>query len=54
MTISNDFPARDELMELIQAYLVKWPRLTNTVERKMRGLGPGTIEHLKRRELWPY
>lgn len=54
VTIAKDFPARKELMALIDAHVRVWPAMKNTVERQMLRLKPKTKEHLRRRGLWPY
>ncbi len=51
VTISEDFPAKKELMALIRAYIRVWPSVKSQVELAMRQLPPRTKAHLRRRDL---
>lgn len=53
LTISNEFPAHEELLGLLKACVVAWPHVGSKVEHAMAQLSARTKEHLRRRGLMP-
>lgn len=51
ITVAADFPAREELLELLKAYVQAWPAIRDAVGDAMRRLPPKTQAHLKKRGL---
>jgi len=51
VTIADDFPAKAELMELLQACMRNWPDLAERIKSAYDTLPARTKEHLKRRRL---
>ncbi len=53
MTVSCEFPARDELNTLLRAYASVWPDLADRVRWTIAHVSPRTREHLRRRNIVP-
>lgn len=53
LTIAENFPAREELIALLKAYLKAFPAVKNAVDDAMNKIEPRTKEHLRRRGLIP-
>lgn len=53
LTIAENFPARNELIALLEAYLKAFPAVKSAVDDAMNKLEPRTKEHLRRRGLVP-
>ncbi len=51
VTIADDFPARQELLDLLKACAKAWPQIGKSVEVQMRALHPRTKAHLQKRGL---
>ena len=51
VTVADDFPARDELMDLLKACVEAWPAIGASVNAAMNALTPKTKAHLKKRGL---
>ena len=51
VTISDNFPAKKELLALLKACAKAWPEIGTRVESQMSRLAPRTKEHLRRRGL---
>ncbi len=53
VTIADGFPARQELLELLQACTAAWPTVGNKFAEAVNRLNPRTREQLRRRGLVP-
>ena len=53
VTVAGDFPARDELRDLLTECVEAWPTIGASVNAAMNALTPKTKAHLRKRGLWP-